>query len=156
VSLYKGDTTTTDEMFGPGGPKKPGDTWKPNFAKMLDSLKSKGSFEGAALWPKPADSTGDVTFVAAKKVRGMDVFEIKAHVKFNNIAPKMGLVAAKAGTLEMHVSGWVPKDPKEPIAGVMTMAMKMHVEGEMSKGGKTFKIVVDYQQSQRASKTAIQ
>jgi hypothetical protein len=153
ILLYDGDATTTDDMFGPGGPKKPGDSWKPNVPKLLASLKTK--FKKVALWPKPADVTGKVTFVAAKKVNGMDVFEIKVHARLNNIAPKMGPVKAKAGYLEMDISGWLPKDPKIIIGEDKTVTMKMHVEGEMVKGGKTHKIVVDHVQSQKGSKTPV-
>jgi len=147
VSLYSGDPTTTDEVFGPGGPKKPGDSWKINAEKMLAGLKLK--FEKAALWPKPADVTGKVTFVAAKQVNGMDVFEITAKAKINNIAPAMGPVKATAGTIEIGMSGWLPKDPKVVAHDSHGMTMKMHVEGEMKKGANTFKIVVDYNQSEQ-------
>jgi len=153
VSLYDGDATTTDEVFGPGGPKKPGDTWKPNVGKLLASLKTE--LKDPALWPKPADVTGKVTFVAAKKVAGMDVFEITARAKLNNIAPKMGPIKAKTGTMEMNISGWVPKDPKVIIGEGKTMTMKMHVEGEFTKGGKDFKMVLDYTQTQKGSKTPV-
>ena len=153
VDLFDGDTTTTDDVFGPGGPKKPGDSWKPNAVKMLAGLKLK--FKKAALWPKPADVTGKVTFVAAKKVNGMDVFELTATAKIKNIAPHMGPVKATAGTIEIGMAGWLPKDTKIANHDFHGMTMKMHVEGEIKKGDKTIKIVLDYTQSDKKTTTPI-
>jgi pentapeptide MXKDX repeat protein len=153
IDLFDGDATTTDEVFGPGGPKKPGDFWKPNAVKMIASLKSK--FKNAAMVPKPSDVTGKVSFVAAKKVDGMDVFQIVANVKINNIAPKMGPVKATAGTLEIGMAGWLPKDPKVVNNDYHAMFVKMHVEGDIKKGPKTFKLVVDFAQTGKKRVTPI-
>jgi len=153
IDLFDGDATTTDEVFGPGGPKKPGDSWKPNAAKMLASLKTK--FKDAAMVPKPSDVTGKVTFVAAKKVDGMDVLQIVAKVKVNNIAPKMGPVKATAGFLEIGMAGWLPKDPKVVNNDYHAMFVKMHVEGDINKGPKTFKLVLDFVQAGKKRVTPI-
>jgi len=154
ISLYGGDSTNTDDVFGPGGPRNPGDSWKPNAAKLLASLKSK--FKNAAIWPQPSDVTGKVTFVAARKVNGMDVLEITAQTKINNIAPAMGSVRATAGSIEIGMSGWLPRDPQVNTSDSHTMTLKMHVEGEITKGPKTFVIVVDYDQSEKKSIAPIQ
>jgi hypothetical protein len=153
VSLFSGDTTTTDDVFGPGALKKPGDSWKPNAVRMLASLKAK--FKNAALWPKPADVTGKVTFVAAKKVNDMDVLEIAAKVRLNNLAPRMGKVKATSGYLEIGMSGWLPTDPKVVNHDYHVMTMKMHIEGEMTRGPNVIKLVVDYDQSEKKTVTPI-
>jgi pentapeptide MXKDX repeat protein len=153
ISLYTGEVATSDEIFGPGGPKKPGDSWKPNAAKMLAGLKRK--FKNPALWPKLSDVLGKVTFVAAKKVDGLDVLEIAAKFKLNNLAPKMGPVKVTAGYLELAISGWMPKDPKIVGNDDRSRSMKMHFEGEVKKGTQNIKIVVDFSQSGKRRTTPV-
>ncbi len=140
------DDPSTDDVFGPGGPKKPGDSWNVNMAKLLEGLKNK--FKKPGLWPKAGDANGKVTFVGVKKLMGVAALEIKIQTKIKNIAPGMGPVKATAGSMEITMSGLMPKDPKITATGMRKMTMKMHVEGEMKKGAKTFKLVVDVVQSQ--------
>ncbi len=140
------DDPSTDEVFGAQGPKKPGDSWSVNKAKLLAGLKDK--LGQPALWPKAGDTTGTVTLVAAKKVKGMDALEIQIETKINNIAPAMGPVKATAGTMEITMSGLIPQDSKLAATGMRTMSMTMRVEGEMQKGGQIFKLVVNVRQRQ--------
>ncbi len=153
VNLYDGDPTTTDDLFGPGGPKKPGDTWKPNTAKLLDSLKKE--LKGATLWPKPGDATGKVTFVAAKKVNGVDALVLDIQVNLKNIAPAMGPVKATAGTMTIKFSGWMPADPKTPVGGSLKRSMDMHVEAGFKKGGKDHKMVINAKHFMQSTTTLI-
>ncbi len=153
VSLFDGDKTTTDDVFGPDGPKKPGDSWKVNTAKMLASFK--GKFKKASLWPKPTDVIGKATLVAVRKRSGMDVLDLKVQTRIDNIAPHMGTIKVTEGYFEIGMSGWVPRDPKVLNHGYHVMTMKMHVEGEMAQGANVIKIVVDHDQSSKTTTTPV-
>ena len=64
VDIRVGNAISNDAIFGPGAPKRPGDTWTPNWRIFLASLK-KG-LPRVALWPKVSDVTGRVTLVSAQ------------------------------------------------------------------------------------------
>lgn len=153
ISLYDGDTSTTDDVFAPDGPKKPGDTWKPNAAKLLAGFRHK--FKKGGLMPKPSEITGEVTFVGVKKVNGMDVLEMKVQVKIPNIAPPLGPVKLTAGSMEIGMSGWLPKDPNVVAHDLHGMSIKMHIEGEIVKGSSVIQVVVDYDQSEKKTTSPV-
>jgi len=153
VSLFDGDTTTTNDVFGPDGPQKPGDSWKINTAKMLKSLK--GKFKKPSLWPKLTDVTGKATLMAVRKRGGMDVLDLKVQTRIDNIAPHMGSIKVTEGYFEIGMSGWVPRDPKVLNLSYHVMTMKMHFEGEMAQGANVIKIVVDYDQSSKTTTTPV-
>lgn len=153
TSLFDGDTTTSDETFGPGGPKKPGDFWKPNAEKLLATIMRK--FKKPSLTPAPADVGGRVTFLAAKKVNGLEVIEVEIKARIDNIVPSLGPIKATAGSVEIGMRGWLPQDPKDLTNDSYAMTMKMHFEGDIGKGGKTAKFSFDYDHSQKSTTIAI-
>jgi hypothetical protein len=154
TSLFRGSTTTSDDIFSPGGPKKPGDSWKPDPEKMLVNIMHK--MKKPALTPAPSDVTGKVTLVAAKKVNGIEVVEIEANIRVDHVAPDFGQVKITAGNIEFAVSGWVPQDPKDLLNDFYSVTQKLHFEGDVARGGTTSKFVFDYDHSVKKRTIPIQ
>lgn len=152
VDLRGEGAISTDAVFGPGVPKKPGDTWQTNGVKLLADLKK--ALKGAALWPKLSDVTGQVSLVGPQKMNGMEVVLIKALVKVNNIAPNMGPLKVTGGTMKIGVSGWLPQDV-QAVGGAMQMRMTIEVKGQVSRGGKTHVETHAIQRNKKVTRTLL-
>ncbi|MFH2007358.1 MAG: hypothetical protein ABI333_12300 [bacterium] len=139
IDLNERADPSNDDVYGPGGPKKPGDQWKVNREKLLEQLHK--NLKNQVVLPKASDVISRVRLVGARKRKGIDELLVLAVVRVENLIPNFPNVKGTAGTLKMEQGSMLPQNTRS-IAVEQAQNIVIHFEGLVKKGDQRIKLVL--------------
>ncbi len=149
VTLFNGDTNSLDDIYDPERPRAVGETWNVNGARMLAGLKK--SVKNIATWPKLSEVRGTVTLVAVRRLKGVEMLELKAEIQMPNMAPRMRMMTVKSAIVAYTNTFLIPADPQVRAVSRMGLTMQIHLECSTSISGKPSTLVINVLQGLRVT-----